>query len=157
MVLLFSDPLGRPPFFFAVMEPSGRSEGCLEVAWPIGATYEDGRSSARGLPRGFLGGKSLSLSSSLKKSWFSNRSSSAGETWSSILSIGTSSASGVITPSTWVPTTKEILPSTSRNRDVTTLRDVSFWPAAPFGTVLRTCGGGLWFGMYLGLVGIETY
>ena len=145
MVLLFKDPLGRPPLFFNLMEPSGRSEGSLEIAWPTGATWKDGStlSPARGLPRGFLGGKSLSLSSSSKKSWFSNRSSSAGETWSSILAIGTSSASGVIMPSIWVPTTKEILPSTSKNRDLTTLRDVSSCPAAPFGTVLRTCGGGL--------------
>ena len=145
MILLFNDPFGRPPFFFTVMEPSDRSGCSFEVAWPTGAILKDGNilSPARGLPRGFLGGKSLSFSSSSKKSWFSNRSSSAGETWSSILAMGTSSASGVITPSIWVPTTKEILPSTSRNRDLTNLRDVSFWPAAPFGTVLRTCGGAL--------------
>ena len=59
-------------------------------------------------------------------------------------------------PSISVPTANVILPSISRNRDMTTLRSLSFCLAASFGRLLWTCGGGRWFGMYLGLVGVKT-
>ena len=69
-VPFLSVPLGRPGLLLITMEPSGRSDCSLEVSSPIGATLKDGRilSPFRGRPRGFLGGKSLSLSSSSKKS-----------------------------------------------------------------------------------------
>ena len=80
-ILLF-EPLGRPGFRLRNMKSSGCNDCSLEVSPPMGATLKDGTivSPNRGLPRGFLGGRSLSLSSSSKKSWFSYRSSSAGET-----------------------------------------------------------------------------
>ena len=97
----FFQPFGRPTFFLSEMEPSGRRDCSLEVSSPTGAMLKLGTIPPLfgGLPRGFRGGRSLSLSSSSKKSWFSNRSSSAGETWSRILATGTSSASRVTTPS----------------------------------------------------------
>ena len=96
-----NDPFGRPVFFLVTVGPLRRSERSVEVSSPIGAMLKDGTNSPffRGRPRGFGGGRSLSLSSSSKKSWFSKRSSSAGDTWSSICAKGTSSASRVITPS----------------------------------------------------------
>ena len=99
--VFLNEPFGRPSFFLIETGPSGRSDCSLEVSSPMGAILKDGTtvSPSRGLPRGFLGGRSLSLSSSWKKSSFSNLSSSAGETRSSILATGTSWASGVITPS----------------------------------------------------------
>ena len=94
---LFSAPFGRPALFLNGMDPSSRSD----CSSPMGAMLKEGATSLsfRGLPRGFGWGKILSLSSSSKKSWFSYRSSSAGDTCSRILATGTSSASGVITPS----------------------------------------------------------
>ena len=63
-------PFGRPIFFLISMGASGRSDCSLEVSWPMGTVLKDGMipSPFRGRPRGFLGGKSLSLSSSSKKS-----------------------------------------------------------------------------------------
>ena len=140
------DPFGRPVFFFlAIIEPSGRGDRSVEVSWPIGAMLKDGTNSPffRGRPRGLGGGRSLSLSSSSKKSWFSKRSSSAGDTWSSIFAKGTSSASRVITPSISVPRRKEMLPSTSRKRDIMAFLDLLFCLVTSFGRLLCTWGGGL--------------
>ena len=49
------EPFGRPSFFLAMIEPSGRSDRSLEVSSPTGAMLKDGTKlpSFFGRPRGF--------------------------------------------------------------------------------------------------------
>ena len=101
-VFFLNEPIGRPSLFLLGVRPLGGIDSSVGISWPMGAMSKDGTilSPFRGLPRGFLGGRSFSLSSSSKKSWFSKRSSSAGDTWSSIFATEISWAIGVMTPST---------------------------------------------------------
>ena len=70
IAFFLNEPFGRPALFLVRVEPSGRSDCSLEVSSSSRVTVKDGSSlsAKRGRPRGFLGGSSLSLSSSSKKS-----------------------------------------------------------------------------------------